>query len=252
MAGPVGVHAKKWAQISSHRPERINILIYTLLVYLVNIHSKGKRYAIRMAPNPGSTTSKSAIESLGCFCTCHFILKVILVPFLFSFSFPLSPSLRTWNCCFSFSMDFPWPEGQAHSGHPASLNETNVSKSSSGLMLGLLLLIYFSPTPTWVCPSGPTTVCYQWVSGILFLPPYLASLIYQDVLIRRMIHSYPASAHTMPHIRKPSIFPDTSLKPTRLWSPGLCSLLLGEASPTHPSSLEFVHLWSSSFFWLFM
>lgn len=101
-------------------------------------------------------------------------------------------------------------------------------------------------------PSGPTTVGPQLVSSIPFPPPYLTSLIYQDVLIRSTCHSHPASTHAILHVSKPSGLPwhclesHQSLKFRSVRSPP------GWSSSDHPSPPGFVCLWSSFFLFFFL
>ena len=165
-----------------HGPWRINIFILTQCKYLVNIHPNGTGYSMGTAPNLESTTLKSAIEKQGCLYTYHFVLSLIVIPFLLSLLFPLSPNLTPalipahLDCCFGFSVDFPGLQSRP----PQAILQTSTEQKSlySPSTDSRSLLACQSKPPA--CPSGPTTVCLQQIS-ILLLPPCVASLTQREI-----------------------------------------------------------------------
>lgn len=157
-----------------------------------------------------------------------------------SSSHPCTPGLL-----FRLFSGFPW----APVTPPQAILQTSTEQKSlySPSTDSRSLLACQSEPPA--CPSGPPTVCLQQIS-ILLLPPYMASLTQHEIWSSEeaAIHTCLCS-HRPPQpkaLRLPCYTPEPH------WSPGLCSHLLGEAPPTHPSPLQFVPLGALCFLTIYM
>lgn len=232
-----------------HGPWRMNIFILTQCKYLVNIHPNGTGYSMGTVPNLQSTTLKSATEKQGCLNMYHFVLSVILIPFLLSLLFPLSPTRAPalipahLDCCFGFLVDFPGL--QSRPLRPSCKPQLNRSPYiAPQLTVGPFLLVSPNPQPAPLGPPQPASDRFLF----FYLHAWLLWLNVRSTH-QKKLWFIPASAHTVLHNRKPSVFPATPLNPTEVRVCAVtCWVKLRPPTPVHCS----LSLWELFVFWLFI